>query len=173
MPDDQKPEKQPLKPATKPRLVIATDNFLPRWDGIARFLGEIIPRLLQEYDITVISPDYGLSVLDAKVTRVLIPTSSKRYGDYTPAQWKPDAIDYSLSFPATLPDGRSVTLSAEPDRSMDLDWYSFDVSATSASGTAAPLITTCSFSTNGVVAKAMVFLSSFCLRSRSCRLSSC
>ena len=92
MPDDQKPEKQPLKPATKPRLVIATDNFLPRWDGIARFLGEIIPRLLQEYDITVISPDYGLSVLDAKVTRVLIPTSSKRYGDYTPAQWKPEIV---------------------------------------------------------------------------------
>jgi hypothetical protein len=27
------------------KLLIATENFLPRWDGIARFLNEIIPKL--------------------------------------------------------------------------------------------------------------------------------
>ena len=27
------------------RLVIATDSFLPRWDGVSRFLLEIIPKL--------------------------------------------------------------------------------------------------------------------------------
>ena len=38
------------------KLLIATDNFLPRWDGIARFLLEIIPRLRERFDITVIAP---------------------------------------------------------------------------------------------------------------------
>jgi glycosyltransferase involved in cell wall biosynthesis len=80
----------------KPRLVIATDNFLPRWDGIARFLAEIIPRLLDEYEITVISPDYGRSTLDAKVARVLIPLRKKKYGDYTPAQFKPAMVKAAI-----------------------------------------------------------------------------
>jgi len=81
-----------VKEGKKPRLVIATDNFLPRWDGIARFLAEIIPRLLEEYDVTVISPDYGISHLDMKIRRVLIPLREKQYGDYTPAQWLPKAV---------------------------------------------------------------------------------
>jgi hypothetical protein len=63
-------------------------------------------------------------------------------GTAAPAQWNASAIDYSLSFPATLPDGRSITLSAEPDRSMDLDWYSFDVAQAGTIGTAAPQVTT-------------------------------
>jgi hypothetical protein len=63
-------------------------------------------------------------------------------GTTAPAQWNASTIDYSLSFPATLPDGRSVTLTAEPDRSMDLDWYSFDIAQANASGTAAPLVST-------------------------------
>jgi glycosyltransferase involved in cell wall biosynthesis len=80
----------------KPRLVIATDNFLPRWDGIARFLAEVIPRLLDEYAITVISPDYGASHLDGKVTRVLIPTQRRRFGDYTPARFMPGPIKAAI-----------------------------------------------------------------------------
>jgi glycosyltransferase involved in cell wall biosynthesis len=43
----------------KKKLLIATDNFLPRWDGIARFLSEIIPILIKNYDVTVIGPDNG------------------------------------------------------------------------------------------------------------------
>ena len=40
------------------KLLIASDAFIPRWDGVARFLYEIIP-LLKEYEITVVAPDYG------------------------------------------------------------------------------------------------------------------
>ncbi|MEM4268182.1 MAG: glycosyltransferase family 4 protein [Candidatus Woesearchaeota archaeon] len=40
------------------RLLIASDCFLPRWDGVARFLSEIIPRLLEDYNITVLAPDF-------------------------------------------------------------------------------------------------------------------
>ncbi len=91
----------------KPRLVIATDNYLPRWDGIARFLAELIPRLLDEYDVTVISPDYGVTDLDIKTRRILIPTRDKKYGDYNPAQWQPEPImkaiaDADLVFTQTI-----------------------------------------------------------------------
>lgn len=77
---------------TKPRLLIATDNFLPRRDGIARFLEEIIPRMVEKYEVTIISPDYGITSLDLKIRRVLIPLRKKQYGDYTPAQWKPEIV---------------------------------------------------------------------------------
>ncbi len=56
----------------KKKLVIATDNFLPRWDGIARFLSEMIPRLHKHYDITVIAPDYG-TYEDPHIKLVKIP----------------------------------------------------------------------------------------------------
>ncbi|MEW6062877.1 MAG: glycosyltransferase family 4 protein [Nanoarchaeota archaeon] len=41
------------------KLLITTDSFLPRWDGVARFLDEVIPRLRKYYKITVIAPNYG------------------------------------------------------------------------------------------------------------------
>lgn len=40
------------------RLLIATDCFLPRWDGITRFLIELIPHLKDDYRITVICPEF-------------------------------------------------------------------------------------------------------------------
>ncbi len=43
---------------TKPKLLIITDNFLPRWDGIARFLVEVLPKLSESYDISVLAPDF-------------------------------------------------------------------------------------------------------------------
>ncbi|MFP4403085.1 MAG: glycosyltransferase family 4 protein [Candidatus Woesearchaeota archaeon] len=42
----------------KKKLVIATDAFLPRIDGIGRFLLEIIPRIENDYDITIIAPNF-------------------------------------------------------------------------------------------------------------------
>ena len=41
----------------KKNLVIVTDNFLPRRDGVVSFLTEIIPRLKSQFHITVICPD--------------------------------------------------------------------------------------------------------------------
>jgi len=80
---------QPHKttPAGKRRLLITTDNFLPRWDGISRFLSEVIPRLKVDYDITVICPDYGqVTIEDVEIVR--IPLSKRRLGDYTPAKYE-------------------------------------------------------------------------------------
>lgn len=91
----------------KPRLLIATDNFQPRHDGIARFLAEIIPRLQEEYEIVVVSPDYGVSPLDLTIRRVLIPTKKREWGDYNPAEWRPrilkEAVDEAdLVFSQTI-----------------------------------------------------------------------
>lgn len=70
----------------KKKLLIATDNFLPRWDGVARFLAEIIPRLLEDYEITVISPDYGSSNIDKNIKRIRVPLRKFVWGDYQAAK---------------------------------------------------------------------------------------
>nr|MCK4930265.1 glycosyltransferase [Nanoarchaeota archaeon] len=73
----------------KKRLLIATDNFLPRWDGIARFLSEIIPRLKYKYDITIIAPDFGPceAEKDKVIRLVKMPITKFRIGDFNPARF--------------------------------------------------------------------------------------
>jgi glycosyltransferase involved in cell wall biosynthesis len=78
-------EHVPREHEGKRRLLITTDNFPPRWDGISRFLTEMIPRLKETYDITVIAPDYGHVHMDG-IEIIKIPLRKKSYGDYTPAQ---------------------------------------------------------------------------------------
>lgn len=40
------------------KLVIATDTFFPKRDGITRFLSNTVPELTARYDITIIAPSY-------------------------------------------------------------------------------------------------------------------
>lgn len=69
----------------KPRLVIATDNYLPRWDGISRFLSEITPRLRDEFKLTIIAPDFGKTPKeDFKLIK--IPTLEKEINAFKPAK---------------------------------------------------------------------------------------
>ena len=73
----------------KKKLLILTDNFLPRWDGISRFLSETIPRLKNKYAITVVAPDYGViedSAYD-DVNIIKIPVRQIRWGDFNPAKY--------------------------------------------------------------------------------------
>jgi glycosyltransferase involved in cell wall biosynthesis len=42
----------------KKHLLITTDCFLPRWDGIARFLKELLPSLTREFEVTVACPEF-------------------------------------------------------------------------------------------------------------------
>lgn len=81
----------------KPKMVIATDNFLPRYDGITRFLSEVIPRLKNEFEITVICPEYKeekVSMPGVKIIR--IPLSKKKVGDFKIAKWAPRKIIKAL-----------------------------------------------------------------------------
>ncbi len=44
--------------SSRKKILIATDNFFPRWDGIVRFLYEIVPYIKKFYDITILAPDF-------------------------------------------------------------------------------------------------------------------
>ena len=65
----------------KPRLVVSTDSFLPRWDGIARFLINLIPDLVKEFDVTVIAPDFGPFDHPPDYRLIKIPLMRGRFGD--------------------------------------------------------------------------------------------
>lgn len=73
----------------KKRLLISTDSFLPRWDGIARVMSEIIPKLRDKYDITVIAPRFLGTVPRFKGVKIIrIPLSGTHFGDYPPAKFE-------------------------------------------------------------------------------------
>jgi len=75
------------------KLLIASDSFLPRWDGIARFLSELIPRIKDDYEITVVAPDYEGKFQDIEKVKVIrIPLANSQYGDYTPARFEKKTI---------------------------------------------------------------------------------
>lgn len=85
-----KKRQEEKKESGKKRLLIATDNFLPRWDGISRVLSEIIPRLKKKYDITMIAPDFGPCDYDNDKTIKLIkiPITKLRVGDFHTAKFE-------------------------------------------------------------------------------------
>ena len=66
---------------TKEKLLIATDSFLPRWDGVSRFLSKIIPRISKEYDVTILAPKFKgkLKKLNAELIR--FPLINIQFGD--------------------------------------------------------------------------------------------
>jgi len=66
---------------TKIKLLIATDNFLPRTDGISKFLSEIIPLIKDEFDVTIICPDYG-DIGYFPATIIQMPLSKQKIGEY-------------------------------------------------------------------------------------------
>ncbi|MBR9675746.1 glycosyltransferase family 4 protein [Candidatus Woesearchaeota archaeon] len=70
------------------KILIATDNYLPRWDGIARFLEEIIPRLKSKgHNISVIAPNYkGEYKNKHKISITRTPLQPFSIGDFTPAK---------------------------------------------------------------------------------------
>ena len=77
----------------KPKLLITTDSFLPRIDGIARFLMEVVPFLSKQFTITILAPDFpGEKVNMTGVTIHYIPLSALTLGDYQFATYCPSLI---------------------------------------------------------------------------------
>jgi hypothetical protein len=61
-------------------------------------------------------------------------------GTTAPTNWNAPKLAYSIELATALPDGRSATFAGEPDRSMNLEWYAFDLAAAGGTGTpTAPL----------------------------------
>ncbi|PIN77655.1 hypothetical protein COV15_01590 [Candidatus Woesearchaeota archaeon CG10_big_fil_rev_8_21_14_0_10_34_12] len=66
----------------KKKLVITTDCFLPRWDGITRFLLEILPRIKDDFSITILAPDFeGEKIRIKDVEIVRFPLMKQQFGD--------------------------------------------------------------------------------------------
>lgn len=66
----------------KKHLLVTTDCFLPRWDGIARFLKELLPIFAKEFDITVLAPKFQgkpPSMPGIKIQRC--PLTGIKFGD--------------------------------------------------------------------------------------------
>lgn len=78
----------------KKKILIATDTFMPRRDGIARFLSEIIPKLQKKYDMTVIAPNHG--EFTASYNLIRFPLQKNTYGDFTPAKVDNGIIDKAV-----------------------------------------------------------------------------
>lgn len=99
------------------KILITTDNFLPRWDGIARFLNEIIPRM-KGHEITVIAPFFG-KIRARGFTLVQLPLSQHTFSDYTLAHYPGKRMrsfvkDADIVFNQTLgPIGVSAILAAK------------------------------------------------------------
>ena len=75
------------------KLLIATENFLPRWDGVARFLSEVIPRIRDDFNITVIAPDFKGDMDDPDNVKVIrIPLFSFFIGDLQPARFRINTV---------------------------------------------------------------------------------
>ncbi len=69
------------------KIVIATDNFLPRWDGISRFLDEVVPGLVGDFDITILAPKFDNNQVEMdNVTVIRFPTFNFQIGDFTPTK---------------------------------------------------------------------------------------
>jgi len=69
------------------RLLIATDNFLPRWDGVARFLSEIIPKLSKKYMITVLHRSFQANLSNMTMSKIVrFKTFNFQVNAYNPAK---------------------------------------------------------------------------------------
>ena len=76
----------------KKKIVIITDNFLPRRDGVVSFLLEIIPRLEKEFELTIICPDNKEKISLNKVKFIRIPISKKKFADFQFAKFRPSKM---------------------------------------------------------------------------------
>jgi 1,2-diacylglycerol 3-alpha-glucosyltransferase len=69
------------------KLLIATDCFLPRIDGISIFLSRILPTVCASFEITVVCPHFGSLPSNLPYKVIQIPLLSAKIGDYTPASF--------------------------------------------------------------------------------------
>ena len=63
----------------KHKLLIATDSFLPKWDGPTRFLLDIIPSLTNKLDITIVCPKFKGDIKFKEATIIRLPIEGKTY----------------------------------------------------------------------------------------------
>lgn len=63
------------------KVVITTDSFLPRWDGVARFLSLLIPVLKKDAQVVVFAPKFEGKLIDLGVNVIRFPLVKVKFGD--------------------------------------------------------------------------------------------
>lgn len=64
------------------KLLISSDNYLPRWDGIARFLHEVIPEISNHFEVTLLVPEGKETSTPANINKISVPQSRIKVGDF-------------------------------------------------------------------------------------------
>jgi len=58
------------------KLLIATDTYFPKRDGVVVFLNKIIPKLVDKFDITILAPAYEEEIITIANTQIIgLPVS--------------------------------------------------------------------------------------------------
>lgn len=61
---------------------MATDSFLPRWDGISRFLDGLLPDLAKKFEVTILAPKFEGKEKEYKNIKLIrFPLFKKQFGD--------------------------------------------------------------------------------------------
>lgn len=63
----------------KKRLLIATDTYYPKKDGVVRFLNNVIPSLTRKYEITLLVPKFEENVKKIRNTKIIFLDTYKRF----------------------------------------------------------------------------------------------
>jgi len=63
------------------KLLIATDAFLPRWDGISSFLNDTIPHIQDDFELSIVAPNLGKLPVKYKAKIHRFKTLKVRIGD--------------------------------------------------------------------------------------------
>ena len=81
----------------RPNLVIVSDSYLPRWDGIARFLYDITLVARKKFNITIIAPRFrGKKPNIEGVKEILMPLRNIVIGDYELPQVKRNILKSAI-----------------------------------------------------------------------------
>lgn len=101
----------------KKKLLVTTDSFLPRWDGISRFLAIILLNLRKKFEITVASPEFRGRLKKVEgIDIIRFPLVKIRFGDIyfaIPKKMKQLIKDSDVVFNQTIgPIGKSAIKNA-------------------------------------------------------------
>lgn len=72
------------------KLLIAADTYFPKKDGVVRFIKEIVPRLKEDFQITLIVPNFEgkkIEIKNNKTTIVKLPVSRLSLTGYQPVKF--------------------------------------------------------------------------------------
>jgi 1,2-diacylglycerol 3-alpha-glucosyltransferase len=79
------------------KLLIVSDTFLPRIDGVSKFLEGIIPHLMKHFEVTILTGAYSSNPLNLNYKVIRVPVYNIQLGDYKPTKKSPSLVNKLIS----------------------------------------------------------------------------